>query len=648
MSVAVVIQSESEASALVGWAWQAARARGADVKVLWLPGNGGKDAGEDDPTAVAARAAVSEVVDGHARLVAALDELQAGSEGTTPTKPAKPAGPERIPQFELEAIAEKEPVDAVLSAIGTHGIKLLIVAKHKTDRAHDSLPARLFREAKCTVLLLRPGASAGQRSGRILVPTAGGPHATEALKLADALTTLPEATCGIDQQKPGGVDALFVEPNVGPEAQAVGEQILGKAIRKAIGDPAAHPKVRPVVHLAPEFRQGIAEVAQDGGYDLVLVGATNHWHARRALFGSVPDKLISDPQSALTVGVVRQALPWMEAATEAVRGRLQRLVPQLERADRIDLVERVQNASAWNVDFVALICLSTLIATLGLMQNSVAVVIGAMLVAPLMTPLIGCGLSVVQGNGLLIREASRSVLLGFLLAMTIAFAMGELVPHVGLTPQMLSRGQPNLLDLGVAFVSGIAAAYATARPTLSGALPGVAIAAALVPPISTSGVALAHGDWVTSAGAALLFLTNIVAIVLGAAIALYAVGMQAAHLHSSKKRWTRHAVMSLIMVVVLLGVPLCYWLYASLPRYRVPETVERAIEARIEQDTHTRFIRLVSSGIEDGEVRVEVTVQSDAAAGRALADDLDAMLEKHFGRPCRVRVVTHLVTVSVE
>ncbi len=640
MSVAVVVQSESEASALVGWAWQVARARASDVKVFWLAGNGGKDAAEHDPTAVAVRAAVSEVVDGHARLVAALADQQASGEA------AKPAGPERVPEFELVAIAGQDPADGVLAALAEHGTKLLIVAKHKVDRAVESLPARLFREARCTVLLLRPGASAGQRSGRILVPTAGGPHATEALKLADTLTLLPEATCGIDQQKPGGVDALFVEPNVGPEAQAVGEQILGKAIRKAIGDPSSHPKVRPVVHLAPEFRQGIAEVAQDGGYDLVLVGATNHWHARRALFGSVPDKLINDPQSALTVGVVRQALPWMEAASEAIRGRLQQLIPQLERADRIDLVERVQQASAWNVDFVALICLSTLIATLGLMQNSVAVVIGAMLVAPLMTPLIGCGLSVVQGNGLLIREASRSVLLGFLLAIAIAFAMGELIPHAGLTPQMLARGQPNLLDLGVAFVSGIAAAYATARPTLSGALPGVAIAAALVPPISTSGVALAHGDWVTSAGAALLFLTNIVAIVLGAAIALYAVGMQAAHLHSSKKRWTRHAVMSLIMVVVLLGVPLCYWLYASLPQHRIPDALRERIAEHVEQHSDCMFDSIASAGVDDGELRVEMVVQCPVAVDRALADEVDAMLEDHFGRACRVRVVTHLVTES--
>jgi len=655
MSVAVVIETELEASALVGWAWQVALARGVDLRVLYA---GGTDAQDDSPPVVAARAAVSEAADRHARFVAAqLEQASANDPGKANGKPAEG---ERLPALEVDVITEQDPADAVLKAVAEHGLKLLVVAKHKTAKSDDALPARLFREAKCAVLLLRPGASGGQRSGRILVPTAGGPHATEALKLADALTELPEASCGIDQQGPGGVDALYVEPNIGPEAQQVGERILDKAVRKALGDPAGHPQVRQVVHIASDFRRGIAEVVEGdatsggsgsgGGYDLVLLGATNHWHARKALFGSVPEKLLQDPQSELAVGVVRQQVPWMDAATEALRAKLQRVVPQLERADRIELVERVQHASAWNFDFVALICLSTLIATLGLMQNSAAVVIGAMLVAPLMTPLIACGMSVVQGNGRLVREASRSVLLGFLLALAIAAAMGfvigELFPQTGLTPQMMARGRPNVLDLGVAFVSGLAAAYATARPNLSGALPGVAIAAALVPPISTSGVALAQGDYVTSAGASLLFLTNIVAIVLGAAIALYAVGMQAAHLHTRKKRWARHAAMSLTLAAVLLGVPLCYWLYASLPKHQIPDDLRERITQRVELHAGCTFESIAPAGVKNDELHIELVVQCPAAVDQSLADDIDAMLEGHFGRACRVRVVTHLVTES--
>jgi len=163
----------------------------------------------------------------------------------------------------------------------------------------------------------------------------------------------------------------------------------------------------------------------------------------------------------------------------------------LDRERRISLVERVQNSSQWDFDFVALICLSTLIAGLGLLQDSTAVVIGAMLVAPLMTALVGAGLSLIQGNRRLIRNAACSVVLGFLLSFAIGLFLGLMARYFTdvtehLPDEMKSRGSPGVLDLVIAFASGVAAAYAMGRPNLVSALPGVAIAAALVPPIATS------------------------------------------------------------------------------------------------------------------------------------------------------------------
>lgn len=190
---------------------------------------------------------------------------------------------------------------------------------------------------------------------------------------------------------------------------------------------------------------------------------------------------------------------------------LYRTVPQLQREQRLALVERVQSNSHWDFDFFALMCLSTLIAGVGLLQNAPAVVIGAMLVAPLMTPMLGVGLALAQGNPFLLRSALRSVLLGFLTAVALGLGLG--LAHPGLqhpTLEMLSRGGPHLLDLAVAFVSGVAAAYATSRPNLLAALPGVAIAAALVPPLATAGLALSMGEFDLFVGAGLLFLTNMV------------------------------------------------------------------------------------------------------------------------------------------
>ena len=122
---------------------------------------------------------------------------------------------------------------------------------------------------------------------------------------------------------------------------------------------------------------------------------------------------------------------------------------------------------------------------------------------------------------------------------------------------MLARGSPGVFDLIVAFVSGMAAAYASGRPNLVSALPGVAIAAALVPPIATAGLGLAAGQWQLAAGALLLFLTNIVAIVLGAACSLWAVGIRGTHEHGFLSSWAQRALIALLLIA--LGLAAYEW-----------------------------------------------------------------------------------------
>jgi uncharacterized hydrophobic protein (TIGR00271 family) len=635
MAVAVVITNQSEASAMVGWAWQCARARGEDIVAL-VPV--GKDAADDAEPVPSVRAAVSDYTDAHARMAVVHAESDDHPDDE----------PEPCPKVEVVPIkASGDGVgDALLVAVAEQGAKLLVLAKHaKAKGDEEALPVKLFREAACMVLLLRLGvATTGARCQRILAPTAGGPHATEAIKLASKITQLPDPTCAIDEAGPAGVDALYIEPAIGPEAEMVGKRVLDKAIKRAVGDKPSEHKVRPIVEIAKDFRKGLSRVVERGSYELVLIGAATQWHARKALFSMIPNEVLND-ETGLTIGVVRQAKPLMTATAERVRQFFSRGIPQLEREDRVSLVERVQNASQWNTDFISLICLSTAIATLGLMQNSTAVVIGAMLVAPLMTPLIGCGLAVVQGNGFLMKNASKSVLLGFLVAMLMALVMGMLIPHAGLTGEMLSRGKPNALDLAVALISGIAAAYATARPNLLGALPGVAIAAALVPPIATCGVALAHGDFVTSAGAAMLFFTNIIAIVLGAAAALFAVGMQAQHLHAREKRWTRHAIMGLTVGAVILSIPLIYFLYDSLPKPDINEDLMAEIQQVIDDREGVSLSTIEKKPGKDAVPHYTVIITAEENANTSLLGvELDQVIEGFTDQPCRVWVETDIIT----
>jgi uncharacterized hydrophobic protein (TIGR00271 family) len=236
----------------------------------------------------------------------------------------------------------------------------------------------------------------------------------------------------------------------------------------------------------------------------------------------------------------------------AIERKFERLVPQIERENRIALVERLQSSSNWDFDFMALMVLATTIAAIGLVQNSTAVVIGAMLVAPLMTPLLGLGLALVQGNVMLAKISARSVSFGICVALLVGFLVGVVIPGFDQpTEEMLARGGPGLLDLFVAFASGLAAAYASSRPGLLAALPGVAIAAALVPPIATAGLALSQGNYLLFGNALLLFVINMFTIILASILSLWMVGFRS---FKKTSQWVIYIGIAVTVIVFLIGI----------------------------------------------------------------------------------------------
>src|SRR5210317_515397 len=179
-----------------------------------------------------------------------------------------------------------------------------------------------------------------------------------------------------------------------------------------------------------------------------------------------------------------------------------------------------------------------------------------MLVAPLMTPLLGLGLALVQGNVMLARISVHSVFFGICVAMLVAFLVGLAIPGFHQpTAEMLGRGGPTMLDLFVAFASGLAAAYASSRPGLLAALPGVAIAAALVPPIATSGLALSQGDYTLFGNALLLFMINMFTIVLASMLSLWMVGFRS---FNKTSRWVIFTGIAVTVAVMVIGVLLSF------------------------------------------------------------------------------------------
>lgn len=133
----------------------------------------------------------------------------------------------------------------------------------------------------------------------------------------------------------------------------------------------------------------------------------------------------------------------------------------------------IVSGSEPGVRFYTMVAVSTAIAAFGLIQDSAAVVIGAMLVAPLMTPIFGIALGLIRGNARLLGRALLAEAVGVVATISIAILIGVILPGIEVTDQMLSRTHPNLLDLLVAVFAGLAGAYALVDEKISPALPGV-------------------------------------------------------------------------------------------------------------------------------------------------------------------------------
>jgi uncharacterized hydrophobic protein (TIGR00271 family) len=248
-----------------------------------------------------------------------------------------------------------------------------------------------------------------------------------------------------------------------------------------------------------------------------------------------------------------------------VRYQWRKIVKPINKEQRAEVRVLLRDDSRPDFSYFMLVVLSSIIATQGLLVDSPAIIIGAMLVAPLMSPLLGLGLASISGDGKLLRDGLSSVIRGAVVAVIIAFIftwINKNLPFVvlyELPGEVLSRMTPGPIDLGVALAGGAAAAFALAMPGISAALPGVAIATAIMPPLCTIGIGLAMGRWDVAGGAALLFLTNAVTITFAATLVFFSLGFRGP-LTRRQDRVPRSLVISALLTAVLL-VSLSYFSY---------------------------------------------------------------------------------------
>ncbi|MCG8352135.1 MAG: DUF389 domain-containing protein [Chloroflexales bacterium] len=205
------------------------------------------------------------------------------------------------------------------------------------------------------------------------------------------------------------------------------------------------------------------------------------------------------------------------------------------------------------------------IAAFGLMADSAATVIGAMLIAPLMTPILATAAAVVTGQ---MSRAAQSLLVtmgGVLGAIGLAWLIGAIFGSnaivIDTNQQIASRTAPRLIDLFAALTAGAVGAFAVSRKDIANTLPGAAIAIALAPPLGVVGLTLAQGAWVQTLGALLLFLTNFFAILVAGSAMLALLGMSAAATSQLYGQARRRAIWLIAGGTLLVVIPLAMTSY---------------------------------------------------------------------------------------
>jgi len=201
-----------------------------------------------------------------------------------------------------------------------------------------------------------------------------------------------------------------------------------------------------------------------------------------------------------------------------------------------------------NSDYVAMVTASCAIATFGLLENSPAVIIGAMIIAPIMPVIQAAAYGALEGSGTVFWRGVATLAIGVFASVALSASLAKLVGLSELGTEILSRTRPNLLDLGIALAAGAIGSFARVRASIANTLAGTAIAVALMPPLCVAGIGIAEARWEISLGAMLLFATNLLGITLSSMFVLL-LGGYARRRAGSALGWT--AALTILIIVPL-------------------------------------------------------------------------------------------------
>lgn len=519
--------------------------------------------------------------------------------------------------FEMTTRSATTVARGILDAAAELGADMILLGVRQTRRGEVALGPvveSVMSTATADVVVVRlPPRDASPLGGvkRIVVGVDGSDESRAGVRVALLIGSALAAK----------VHVIHVQGSEVP--RTIGLGIIARSLDGVEGSAACS---RELI-VANDVSRGILTRADES--DLIVVGAHVGKHVLQWSDSAAANEILRNA-SGPVLTVARKT----EGRTLA--GILARIRPKLTGLEQDSVTWNSERLSSLSLDFVLLSAVSGLLASFGLLQNSPAVVIGAMLVAPFLGPLTAISVGLVTARLRLSRRASFTVLVGSATAVVCGWILGLAVPLESPTAEMLARGSPTLLDAGVALSAGAVGAYATARKEIPAALAGVAIAAALVPPLCTIGLGLAIGDFTIAFGAFLLFLTNIVSVaVIGCVVFLW-FGIWPDKQSTKQRR--RALSLGIVGVLALATVIL------------VIDSVEEARVAVIaEQDLAGIFpqAEVVGLDYEAGDpIRLLATLRTENEITRAQVAAVERGLEVRFDTAIDLSVVVETVVRS--
>ena len=325
---------------------------------------------------------------------------------------------------------------------------------------------------------------------------------------------------------------------------------------------------------------------------------------------------------------------------------MRKITEKLPYNERETVLQRLRDESEVGHGYWLFLMTSVIITMFGLLLNSSPIVIGGMIVAPLLYPLIMTGASIITNREKILKQMIILVAKSTLVAVVVSVFVTLLSPVSEPTNEILVRTSPNLIDLVIALSAGLAGAYAVTVKQKYASLTGVAVAAALVPPLSIIGYGLAIGSMSIMIGALLLYATNLIAVVLSTIIIFYLLGFGPGRKLENQEHAKRNTMISAIAFMVIVSV-LSFVLFNTVTDAQLDGAIESEVQTFLKTYDNT-YVESIEKKSVDNRLIITVTVQSPSNFNQRAINLLDEELQSRLQRDVDLHFLQIPVTKLVD